>query len=216
MHSRCSSPIATETPPDSTQGVVATRCSICTCSGFLATPRCYILILPGFGLISHVVSAFAREARVWLDRDGLRHLGGVYRCARHRAHHLGLVGRTIWHSPSACVEWRDPRRLFRGSYDDHRRAHRDEVLASLSGWPRCGVAASSCTSLCSALWALFLFAVGGLTGVVLANSWVRHWPSRHLLCGGPLSLCALDGRGEWPSMPGSMGILYAPHSQRDE
>ena len=37
--SRCSSPIATETPPDSTQGVVATRCSICTCSGFLATPR---------------------------------------------------------------------------------------------------------------------------------------------------------------------------------
>ena len=47
---------------------------------------------------------------------------------------------------------------------------------------------------------LFLFAVGGLTGVVLGQLWARHWPSRHLLCGGPLSL--------WLSM-GAVVAIYA-------
>ena len=37
--------------PDSTQGVVTTRCTIWTCSECLATPMVYILILPGFGLM---------------------------------------------------------------------------------------------------------------------------------------------------------------------
>jgi cytochrome c oxidase subunit 1 len=123
---------------------------------FFGHPEVYILILPGFGIISQIVSTFS-EAGLRLPGHGLRH-------GRHRRRRLHRVG-------APHVHGRHGRRhagLLRGA---------TMVIAVPTGvkifsWiaTMWGGSIEFRTPMLWAIGFIFLFTVGGVTGVVLANA----------------------------------------------
>src|SRR6478609_3182158 len=112
---------------------------------FFGHPEVYIMILPGFGIISHIVSTFSRK-------PVFGYLGMAYAMVA-----IGVVGFVVW-----------AHHMFTIGMDVNTKMY----FTAATMW---GGSISFETPMLWAIGFIFLFTVGGVTGVVLANGGVDNY-----------------------------------------